>query len=146
MTCADSLEQNHSIDPFSTEYWPSPVKKAVAATTTPLAKGTITAMLPPTTTRDVTTSTKGTSAVLDGKEAIPQDILEDFKRALISDECKGFSKATVIELLAKKFTSCTKAQVKVTLDTIAHRVTPVGEKKKSVKQWALLPNVTVEKS
>ncbi|KAI3322988.1 hypothetical protein HD806DRAFT_497449 [Xylariaceae sp. AK1471] len=142
----NSLEHHSMIDPFSTEYWPAPVKKTLATTTTSSAKGTITSMLPPSAARDVATSTKCTSVAFDGKDAIPQDILEDFKRALISDECKDFSKATVIELLAKKFTSCTKAQVKVTLDTIAHRVTPPGEKKKSVKQWALLPNFALKET
>ncbi|KAJ8119740.1 hypothetical protein ONZ43_g3377 [Nemania bipapillata] len=78
--------------------------------------------------------------LLEVKDGVPRDILEDFKRALLSDECKDYSKATVIEMLAKKFTSCTKAQVKVTLDTIAHRVTPAEATKKSVKRWALLPN------
>jgi chromatin assembly factor 1 subunit A len=134
------------INPFSTEYWPASAKKAAAATTTPPARGIITSMLPPTATRDVATSSKSTSVAFDGKDTIPRNILEDFKRALISDECKDFSKATVIELLAKKFTSCTKAQVKVTLDTIAHRVTPPGEKKKSVKQWVLLPNFALKEA
>jgi chromatin assembly factor 1 subunit A len=91
-------------------------------------------------------STTSPSTAFDGKDTVPRDILEDFKRALISDECKGFSKATVVELLAKKFTSCTKAQVRVTLDTIAHRVTPPGEKKKSHKEWTLLPNFRLEEA
>jgi len=135
------------IDPFSTHYWPAPAKKIKPATAATLAKGTITSMLAPTAQqRDVSATLTSTSGTLDGKDAIPQDMLEDFKRALISDECKGFSKATVIELLAKKFTSCTKAQVKATLDTIAHRVTPLGEKKKSVKEWALLKEFALRKA
>ncbi|KAI0810588.1 chromatin assembly factor 1 subunit A-domain-containing protein [Xylaria sp. FL0064] len=134
----DSLERHSMINPFSTEYWPAPVKKPVAAATSSSAQGTITAMLPPSAPRDAP-SAAHIPATLDGKEGIPQDLLQDFKRALLSDECKDYSKATVIEVLAKKFTSCTKAQVKVTLDTIAHRVTPAGETKKSVKRWVLLP-------
>lgn len=90
--------------------------------------------------RDTTTSTTRMAPSSEMKDGVPHDILEDFKRALLSDECKDYSKATVIEMLAKKFTSCTKAQVKVTLDTIAHRVTPADATKKSVKRWALLPN------
>ncbi|KAI1438546.1 chromatin assembly factor 1 subunit A-domain-containing protein [Xylaria sp. CBS 124048] len=138
----DSLVYHAMIDPFSTEYWPAPIKKAPAPAATTAAS--------PTQGKTISTlssanpqegaSLKCTTATLDGKDGVPPDILEKFKRALISEECRDFSKATVIEVLAKKFASCTKLQVKVTLDTIAHRVTPVGEKKKSVKQWALLPS------
>lgn len=94
-------------------------------------------MLPPSTSRDV-------AATPDLKDGVPQNILEEFKRALLSDECNEYSKATVIEMLAKKFSSCTKAQVKVTLDTIAHRVTPADAAKKSVKRWALLPGFSLK--
>ncbi|GAP87609.1 putative chromatin assembly factor 1 subunit a protein [Rosellinia necatrix] len=128
----DSLEHHPTINPFSTEYWPAPVKKPAAVPTILSTPGTITSMLPPAAPRHPATS-------LDLKDGVPQNILEDFKRALLSDECKDYSKATVIEMLAKRFTSCTKAQVKVTLDTIAHRVTPADATKKSVKRWALLP-------
>ncbi|KAI3334400.1 chromatin assembly factor 1 subunit A-domain-containing protein [Ustulina deusta] len=139
----DSLEHHSRIDPFSTEYWPAPVKKAVGTATSSSTQGTITSMLPPSAPRDVTSATC-IATTLDGKDGIPRDLLQDFKRALLSDECKDYSKATVIEMLAKKFTSCTKAQVRVTLDTIAHRVTPAGETKKSVKRWALLPGFGLE--
>ncbi|KAJ2985939.1 hypothetical protein NUW58_g5271 [Xylaria curta] len=141
----DSLEHHSMINPFSTEYWPAPVKKATATTTISSTKGTITSMLPPAAPRDAGASTS-TTPTLDVKDGVPRGILEDFKRALLSDECKDYSKATVIEVLAKKFTSCTKAQVKVTLDTIAHRVTPAEATKKSVKIWALLPNYSLAKS
>ncbi|TGJ80299.1 hypothetical protein E0Z10_g8470 [Xylaria hypoxylon] len=142
----DSFEQHSMINPFSTEYWPAPVKKvAIATATSSSTKGTITSMLPPAAPRDVGSSTTCVTAALDGKDGIPQDLLQDFKRTLLSDECKDYSKSTVIEVLAKRFTSCTKAQVKVTLDTIAHRVTPVGEMKKSIKRWTLLPGFGVEK-
>ncbi|KAI1816716.1 chromatin assembly factor 1 subunit A-domain-containing protein [Poronia punctata] len=142
----DSLEHHSMIDPFSTDYWPAPAKKPKATTATSVAKGTISSMLAPPVPvpRDAAVPVTSAPATLEGKDAVPQDILEDFKRALISDECKDFSKATVIELLAKKFTSCTKAQVKVTLDTIAHRVTPLGQKK-SVKEWALLDAFALKK-
>ncbi|KAI8946221.1 chromatin assembly factor 1 subunit A-domain-containing protein [Xylaria longipes] len=136
----DTLEHHSQINPFSTQYWPAPVKKAVAAATTSSSHGTISSMLPPAAPRDAAASTTSTAPALDLKDGVPREILEDFKRALLSDECKDYSKATVIEVLAKKFHSCTKAQVKVTLDTVAHRVTPAGAPKKSVKIWALLPN------
>ncbi|KAI1754546.1 chromatin assembly factor 1 subunit A-domain-containing protein [Xylaria castorea] len=136
----DTLEHHSMINPFSTEYWPAPVKKAAAAATTSSAQGSITSMLPPTAPRDVKVSTTSTAPTSDVKDGVPLDILEEFKRALLSDECKDYSKSTVVEVLAKKFTSCTKAQVKTTLDTIAHRVTPNNAPKKSVKIWALLPN------
>ncbi|KAI0866053.1 chromatin assembly factor 1 subunit A-domain-containing protein [Xylaria cubensis] len=135
----DTLEHHSMIDPFSTQYWPTPVKKAAAVATTSSAQGTITSMLPPAAPRDAKGSTINTAPASDIKDGVPLDILEDFKRALLSDECKDYSKGTVIEVLAKKFTSCTKAQVKTTLDIIAHRVTPNNAPKKSVKIWALLP-------
>ncbi|KAI1108491.1 chromatin assembly factor 1 subunit A-domain-containing protein [Nemania sp. NC0429] len=142
----DSPEHHSTINPFSTEYWPAPIKKA-AVTTTPLpAKGTILSMLPPTIPRDAGTTVTGTAPASDVKDGVPQDILEDFKRALLSDECKDYSKGTVVEILAKKFTSCTKAQVKSTLDTIAHRVTPAQATKRSVKIWALLPNFSLKQT
>ncbi|KAI0490862.1 chromatin assembly factor 1 subunit A-domain-containing protein [Xylaria cf. heliscus] len=140
----DTLEHHSMINPFSTEYWPAPVKKVAAATAILSAQGTITSMLPPAAPRDAAASTTSTAPASDLKDGVPRDILEDFKRALLSDECKDYSKATVIEMLAKKFTSCTKAQVKVTLDTIAHRVTPADAPKKSVKIWALLPNFSLK--
>jgi chromatin assembly factor 1 subunit A len=134
------------IDPFSTKYWPTPAKKAVTAATASSTKGTITSLLTPAVGRDTATSTTCIPPASEVKDGVPHDILEDFKRALLSDECKDYSKATVIEMLAKKFTSCTKAQVKVTLDTIAHRVTPAEATKKSVKRWALLPNFDLKKN
>ncbi|KAI0533468.1 chromatin assembly factor 1 subunit A-domain-containing protein [Xylaria digitata] len=141
----DSLEHHSMINPLSTEYWPTPAKRVTVATiTSSSTQGTITSMLPPAAPRDVSSSTSCVSAALDGRDTIPRDLLKDFKRALLSDECKDYSKSTVIEMLAKKFTSCTKAQVKVTLDTIAHRVTPAGETKKSIKRWVLLPGFSLE--
>ncbi|KAI0192179.1 chromatin assembly factor 1 subunit A-domain-containing protein [Astrocystis sublimbata] len=138
----DTLEHHYMINPFSTEYWPAPAKKAAAAATVSSAPKTITSMLPPATPRDATTN--AAAALLDIDNGVPRNILEDFKRALLSDECKDYSKSTVIEVLAKRFTSCTKAQVKVTLDTIAHRVTP-NASKKSVKIWALKPKHALRK-
>ncbi|KAI0438549.1 chromatin assembly factor 1 subunit A-domain-containing protein [Xylaria telfairii] len=140
----DTLDHHTMINPFSTEYWPAPAKKTIAAAATLSTQGTITYMLPPATPRDGASSTTTTTPALELKDGVPRDILEDFKRALLSDECKDYSKATVIEVLAKKFTSCTKAQVKVTLDTIARRVTPAAAPKKSMKIWALLPNYSLK--
>ncbi|KAK5630853.1 hypothetical protein RRF57_006568 [Xylaria bambusicola] len=140
----DSLEHHSMIDPFSTEYWPIPVKKAPATVTSSSTQGTITSMLPPSAPRDGAPAASKT-ATLDGKDVIPKDILAEFKRALLSDECKDYSKSTVTEVLAKKFSTCTKSQVKTTLDTIAHRVTPAGQTKKSAKIWALLPGYGLEK-
>ncbi|KAI1772833.1 chromatin assembly factor 1 subunit A-domain-containing protein [Hypoxylon cercidicola] len=138
----DTLEHHHSIDPFSTSYWPAPQKKVGAAkvaaipTTVPLAS-----MPPPNAPTDafsmLVSGTATSAAAVEAKELVPKDVLDDFKRAIISDEFREFSKATIVDLLAKKF-SCTKAQVKATLDRIAHRVSVPGAKK-SVKQWDLLP-------
>ena len=72
------------------------------------------------------------------KDLIPQDVFDDFRRAIPSEEFRGFVKGTIVDILAKKFSSCTKAQVKTTLDKIAHRINVPGEKKQ-IKEWALLP-------
>ncbi|KAI0403666.1 chromatin assembly factor 1 subunit A-domain-containing protein [Xylaria palmicola] len=141
----DTLERHSMIDPFSTEYWPAPAKSAPArkpvATTAVLPRqGTITPMPPPPA---VSRQSHAAAPSLDLKDGVPQDIIEDFKRALLSEECREYSKATVIEMLTKKFPSCTKAQVKVTLDTIAHRVKPADATKKSAKRWALLPGFSL---
>lgn len=77
-------------------------------------------------------------AAVEPKDLVPKEILEDFKRAVVSEELREYTKATITDLLTKKFPGCTKAQVKTTLDRIAQRVSVAGAKK-SVKQWALLP-------
>ncbi|KAI1328846.1 chromatin assembly factor 1 subunit A-domain-containing protein [Xylariaceae sp. FL0255] len=130
----DTLPRHTLIDPFSTEYWPS---------STSSVQGTTKSMLPPVAPKDAAGSATSTPATSSGNISIPQNVLADFKRALVSDECRGYSKATVVELLAKRFTSVTKAQVKSTIDAIAHRVTPPGAKK-SVKHWVLLPGHGLE--
>ncbi|XXH00600.1 ER membrane protein DP1/Yop1 [Hypoxylon texense] len=139
----DTLEHHNGIDPFSTAYWPAPHKKAAAAkvaatpAATPLA-----AMPPPNAPTDafsrLVSGTASSTAAVDPKDVVPKDIFGDFRRAIISEELREFSKATIVDLLAKKFPPCTKAQVKTTLDRIAQRVSVPGAKK-SVKQWALLP-------
>ncbi|KAI0514367.1 chromatin assembly factor 1 subunit A-domain-containing protein [Xylaria bambusicola] len=140
----DSLEHHSMIDPFSTEYWPIPAKKVPVTVTLSSTQGTITSMLPPSAPRDGAKAACKTTT-LDGKDVVPKDLLVDFKRALLSDEYKDFSKGTVIEVLAKKFSTCTKSQVKATLDMIAHRVTPAGQAKRS-KIWVLLPGFGLEEN
>ncbi|CAJ2507432.1 Uu.00g086180.m01.CDS01 [Anthostomella pinea] len=130
----ESLDHHSMINPFSSSYWPAPIKKSTGMS----ASGSKAFMPPPAVPGEASSS-----ATKDKKDHIPDKYIEDFKSTLVSDECKEYSKATVIEMLAKKFASCTKAQVKATLDVVAHRVTPPDEKRKSVKHWVLLPTASV---
>ncbi|KAI1338978.1 chromatin assembly factor 1 subunit A-domain-containing protein [Xylariaceae sp. FL0016] len=132
----DTLEHHSMIDPFSTSYWPSPAKRAVSNNAATIAASN--SSMPPPTTGGAFAAITG-NAASKSKDLVPNSLLPDFKRTLVSDECREYSKSTVIEMLAKKFATCTKAQVKATLDAVAHRITVPGEKK-SVKHWALLPS------
>ncbi|KAI1497584.1 chromatin assembly factor 1 subunit A-domain-containing protein [Biscogniauxia marginata] len=134
----DSLEHHSMIDPFSTAYWPSPAKKAIVSNAATSTSTSTTSMLPPAIPGDAPAAASGSASSIDDKDLVPRDMIEEFKRALISEELKEYSKSTVVEMLAKKFSRCTKAQVKATVDKIAHRVNVPGEKK-NVKHWALLP-------
>ena len=78
------------------------------------------------------------AAAADGKDLVPAEVLEEFKQAVVSEQICEHTKSTVIDLLAKQFASCTKAQIKTTLDKVAQRASVPGEKK-SVKRWQLLP-------
>ncbi|KAI1084121.1 hypothetical protein F5B20DRAFT_284801 [Whalleya microplaca] len=158
----DTLDHHSGIDPFSTSYWPSAPRKAASASTAPasmlLAPGAPAdeqfSMLIATTTqgtggKNPTSSSASTAlaAIMKGgaasngnsSEFVPKEVFDDFKRAVVSDELREFTKGTLVEMLAKKFGNCTKAQVKATLDRVAHRVSVPGAAKKSVKHWALLP-------
>ncbi|KAG4220739.1 hypothetical protein PC116_g30782 [Phytophthora cactorum] len=86
----------------------------------------------------LSSGTSGSTQAAENQNLVPNDVFDEFRRAIISDELREFTKGTIVEMLAKKFPSCTKAQVKVTLDKVAHRVSVPGAKK-NVKQWALLP-------
>ncbi|KAI4864660.1 hypothetical protein F4820DRAFT_423024 [Hypoxylon rubiginosum] len=142
----DTLEHHSGIDPFSTSYWPTPHKKVAAAKIPAIPTATaatpLASMPPPNAPTDafsrLVSGTSSSAAAVDPKDLVPKDVLSDFKRAIVSEELREFSKATIVDLLAKKFPPCTKAQVKTTLDRIAQRVSVPGAKK-SVKQWALLP-------
>ncbi|KAI5918927.1 chromatin assembly factor 1 subunit A-domain-containing protein [Camillea tinctor] len=136
----DTVEHHSMIDPFSTEYWPSPTKKATvsnAATSVPILTAS---MPPPAVPGDTTSAPSGAKSSADDKDLVPSGMLDAFKRAVISDELKEFSKSTIIEMLVRKFPPCTKVQVKATLDKFAHRANVPGEKK-TVKHWQLLPGV-----
>ncbi|KAI0157568.1 hypothetical protein GGR57DRAFT_460302 [Xylariaceae sp. FL1272] len=133
----DTLEHHSLIDPFSTAYWPRPEKKATAAGPAAPTKGMMKSAVPAYALKEVACPNLRGSATLDGTMVRPA-IIDDFKRALISEEFRDLTKTTIVELLAKKFTSCTKLQVKTTVDAIAHRVATPGAKK-SAKHWALLP-------
>ena len=72
------------------------------------------------------------------KDMVPASELDDFKRAVISEDISMLTKVALVDMLSRRFKSCTKAQVKNTLEIVAHRV-PTANGKKSDKLWALLP-------
>ncbi|KAI0851603.1 chromatin assembly factor 1 subunit A-domain-containing protein [Daldinia vernicosa] len=136
----DTLDHS-GIDPFSTSYWPAPAKRATtksAVTSTPAPPTSMPPPDVPTGASALASSTGSSLQALENQNIVPKDVFDEFRQAIISDELKEFTKGTIIEMLAKKFPSCTKTQVKVTLDKVAHRVSVPGAKK-NVKQWALLP-------
>ncbi|KAH9904713.1 chromatin assembly factor 1 subunit A-domain-containing protein [Xylariomycetidae sp. FL2044] len=114
----ENLEHHYGIDPFSTNYWPQPV----AMPPPPMTPGAIALI----------------NSVLEASNYVPKHMMKDFKQALVSTEFRSFTKATVTETLAKKFPSCTKTQIKATIDKVAHRVAIPGGKKTD-KEWEILP-------
>ncbi|KAI1391462.1 uncharacterized protein F4822DRAFT_427312 [Hypoxylon trugodes] len=139
----DTLEHHSGIDPFSTAYWPAPPKKVAATKNTAGTAPTASTSMPPppgvpSDAFSMLAAGNSASPAVDIKELVPKDVFDDFKRAIISEEFRDHTKGTIVDLLAKKFSTCTKAQVKTTLDKVAHRINVPGEKK-SVKHWALLP-------
>ncbi|KAI0011082.1 chromatin assembly factor 1 subunit A-domain-containing protein [Xylariaceae sp. FL0662B] len=138
----DTLEHHSEIDPFSTAYWPSAARKPAAKSTAAPAPIAPTSAPHPGAPTDqfamLSCSSGSTAGAGEAKEFVPKEVFDDFKRAVVSDELREFTKSTLVEMLAKKFSNCTKAQVKATLDKIAQRVSVPGAKK-SVKHWALLP-------
>ncbi|KAL7625671.1 hypothetical protein AAE478_004892 [Parahypoxylon ruwenzoriense] len=137
----DTLEQGSGIDPFSTSYWPSAPKKTASKNTAAPVSGPSASMPAPGGPTDafslLISGIPGAAPAIDPKDVVPKEVFDDFRRAVVSDEFREFTKGTIVEMLAKKFSSCTKAQVRATLDRIAQRVSVAGAKK-SVKQWALL--------
>ncbi|KAH7033434.1 chromatin assembly factor 1 subunit A-domain-containing protein [Microdochium trichocladiopsis] len=145
-----------SIDPFSTSYWEKPKKKAKESAPSMLAAATTNSTLntmqpPPAHAFAVLIRSNGSgsgsssttpSPAIDQKDMVPADILEDFKRTIVSEGFREHTKLTVIDLLSKKFTSCTKPQVKKTLEHIAVRETVPGAAK-SCKHWRILPAFSV---
>ncbi|KXJ93285.1 chromatin assembly factor 1 subunit A-domain-containing protein [Microdochium bolleyi] len=143
---------DQSIDPFSTAYWEKPKKKAKEPATSMLAaataNSTAASMNPPAkhafavlirSNGSGSGASAGASpAVIDQKDMVSPEILDDFKRAVVSEGFREHTKLTIVDLLSKKFTSCTKPQVKKTLEHIAVRETVPGAAK-SCKHWQLLP-------
>lgn len=78
------------------------------------------------------------------KDMVPASELDSFKRAIISDDISMLTKVALVDMLSKRFKSCTKAQVKNTLEIVAHRV-PTANGKKSDKLWALVPEHELSK-
>ncbi|KAK8013016.1 hypothetical protein PG991_010391 [Apiospora marii] len=130
----DSLPHHHSIDPFATDYWEQPKPAKTEATTTsvavrssPFDKGTAGGMPPPPN-----------PAAVDPKDMVPTAEMANFKRAIISDDISMLTKVSMIDMLSKRFKSCTKAQVRATLEIVAERVPKPGGKK-SERYWSLRP-------
>ncbi|KAK8004188.1 hypothetical protein PG989_003907 [Apiospora arundinis] len=134
----DSLPHHHSIDPFATDYWEQPkaskteaTSSTVAVRSSPFDKNAVAAagkaMPPP----------PNPSAV-DPKDMVPASEMDNFKRAIISDDISMLTKVSMIDMLSKRFKSCTKAQVRATLEIVAHRAPRPGGKK-SERYWQLLP-------
>lgn len=66
--------------------------------------------------------------------------MDDFKRAIISEEFNDLNKTAMIEMLARKFsTQTTKQQVKTTLEAVAERQSVPGQTKR-LKRWVLAPD------
>ncbi|KAK7755158.1 hypothetical protein SLS62_002973 [Diatrype stigma] len=144
----DTLEHHTGIDPFTSSYWEPKVVPTGDGGVTAAATTVAGTMLPPTTsvaafskllTSNPSSASASTSASTDPKDYVPQELLEEFKRTVISEEFREHTKSTVIDLLSKKFTACTKGQLKTTLDRVAERA-PVPGGKKSVKYWTLKPS------
>lgn len=135
----DTLEHHSGIDPFSSSYWPTThkAKNTAGSQSTPAA-----VMAPPSAPTDpyslLQSIASSSTPPIPAKDLIPRDFFDDFRRAIPSEEFRGFTKGTIVDILAKKFSSCTKTQVKTTLDKIAHRISVPGEKK-YIKEWELLP-------
>ncbi|KAK7963658.1 hypothetical protein PG988_010632 [Apiospora saccharicola] len=132
----DSLPHHHSIDPFATDYWeqPKPVKTEATATSvavrsSPFDKSAAGGMPPPPNPAAV---------AVDPKDMVPASEMANFKRAIVSDDISMLTKVSMIDMLSKRFKSCTKAQVRTTLEIVAHRVPKPGGKK-SERYWSLLP-------
>ncbi|KAI1414597.1 hypothetical protein F5Y13DRAFT_17861 [Hypoxylon sp. FL1857] len=133
----DTLEHHSGIDPFSSSYWPAPVRKKPVSASTLLPPAS-TSMPPPSAPSGEPTDTfsRLVSLGVDAKDLVPKAVFEEFTQAITSEEFRDFTKVTLVDLLARKFPSCTKSQIKFTLDKIAHRISVPGAKK-SVKVWAI---------
>ncbi|KAI0835367.1 hypothetical protein F5Y06DRAFT_276755 [Hypoxylon sp. FL0890] len=134
----DTLEHHSGIDPFSTSYWPTPVRKKPVSASSLLPSASATSMPPPSAPSNEPTDTFSRLVALgiDAKDLVPKVVFEEFAEAIVSEEFRDFNKGTIVDLLARKFPSCTKGQIKFTLDKIAHRTSVPGEKK-NVKVWAI---------
>ncbi|KAI1135099.1 hypothetical protein F5Y05DRAFT_395597 [Hypoxylon sp. FL0543] len=134
----DTLKHHSGIDPFSSSYWPAPVRKKPLSAPILFSTAPPTSMPPPSAVSNEPTDTfsRLVSLGVDAKDLVPKAVFEEFAQAIVSDEFRDFNKGTIVDLLARKFPSCTKGQVKFTLDKIAHRISVPGAKK-NVKVWAI---------
>lgn len=119
---------HESIDPFSSEYWPSGPEPATAASNKTgkmkafktLGAG-INGMPPPPAPNGAATPIKSVSAA----DLVPAAQLEDFKATIV--EFKFLPKAALIPTLKKKFDKCTAGQIKTTLEHIAEKPSKKGD-------------------
>lgn len=130
---AESLDNNDSIDPFSTAYWAPPPPKPKATTIDPAATTSTTSTTNPTSTS--TSSTKdGTmppppaptdafqalnpATTTGGKKAqpLPPDMQEKLKALVLS--MPTLSKVGVIELFAAQNMKCPRSQIKTSFEAL----------------------------
>lgn len=128
-----NLEHHHSIDPFSTAYWPSDAKTTPStspgqAVKTKSAKAqgaerTSNGAMPPPPTPKASTADANTSAP--AADLIPAHLMDEFKAMVL--EFKFLPKSGMIPTLAHKFDKCKKAQIQATLEYVAEKPKKNGD-------------------
>lgn len=127
-----NLEHHHSIDPFSSAYWPSDTKTATS-TAQPADNSPNGVMRPPpapkATNGPVATASAAAAVATKNKpdpaDLVPASQLEDFKATIV--EFKFLPKSALVPTLKKKFDGCTSGQIKATLDLVAEKPQKRGD-------------------
>lgn len=121
-----NLEHDASIDPFSSAYWPSDPKQAIATTLSTAGNSKVIktlGMAPPPTPSGAAAAAPSKSAP--AADLIPVAQLDDFKAAIA--EFKFLPKAALLPTLKKKFDKCTAGQIKATLEHVAEKPSKKGD-------------------
>ncbi|KAL2266443.1 hypothetical protein VTJ83DRAFT_5795 [Remersonia thermophila] len=122
----ETLEHHHSIDPFSTAYWPSPKSKASASASAPAgptaSSGTAqeAAASAPAPSDAFQALSSGASVAEKGSKKAVQPLPPDMQEKLkgVHHEYPTLTKAGVIELFAAQNPGCSKARIKATFDVV----------------------------